>query len=679
MDRLRVFRHVLQSALSPIVSTFIRHPSSAGVYPEREEVRLGKVDQFAASVRGWFAPWFRPRYRRFSPIVDAAAAFAEEAAQLTDAQLPETARRLGLKLRREGQHRALVGNTFALVREAAHRTVGMRHLDVQLTGGAVMLDGMVAEMETGEGKTLTATLPACVLALVGVPVHIITVNDYLAQRDAQWMGPIYRALGLSCGTIVHGMDPNARRQAYRCDITYCTNKEVAFDYLRDRIVLWDRPTPMRLQLEKLYGDHSRVKQLALRGLYFAIVDEADSVLVDEARTPLIISSETEGTHPPELYRYALHFAKGLEKGKAFIISSERDLDLTRKGKKQIREGDWGNHDFMLNQDQREELIRQALVALYLYELDRHYLVNEGKVQIIDEYTGRVMADRSWERGLHQLIEVKENCDITVRKETRARISYQRFFRRYLGLAGMTGTAREVAGELWSTYRLKVVTVPTHRPIRRRYLPGRVYMTAEKKWAAAVEMISSHHQQGRPVLVGTRSVEASEHLSRLLEGAGMVHRVLNARQDKQEADIIAEAGEKGHITVATNMAGRGTDIKLGQGVAASGGLYVLATERHDARRIDRQLFGRGGRQGDPGSAIALASMEDELVTVYVGKGLRTLAQLVLRLPQPFGGLMGRLFFNRAQRKAERLHARMRRDLLKMDEQISDSLSFSGRLE
>jgi preprotein translocase subunit SecA len=475
------------------------------------------------------------------------------------------------------------------------------------------------------------------------------------------------------------MDPSARRQSYRCDITYCTNKEVAFDYLRDRIVLWDRPTAMRLQLEKLYGENSRINRLAMRGLYFAIVDEADSVLVDEARTPLIISSETEGTHPPELYHFALNFAQGLEKGRAFTISSERDLDLTRRGKAQIRKGDWGDHDFMLNEDQREELVRQALVALHLYELDRHYLINEGKVQIIDEYTGRVMADRSWERGLHQLIEVKEGCEITERKETRARISYQRFFRRYLGLAGMTGTAREVAGELWSTYRLKVVTVPTNRPIQRRFLKDQMFVTADRKWAKVLETISRLHRQGRPVLVGTRSVEASEHLSELLTRAGIAHRVLNARQDKEEAEIVAEAGEKGHITVATNMAGRGTDIKLAEGVADLGGLFVIATERHDARRIDRQLFGRSGRQGDPGSAVALVSLEDELITVYVGKLMRSFAQLMLRLPQPLAGLMGRLILNRAQRKAERLHARMRRDLLKMDEQMGDSLSFSGRLE
>jgi preprotein translocase subunit SecA len=539
---------------------------------------------------------------------------------------------------------------------------------------------MVAEMETGEGKTLTATLPACTLALGGVPVHIITVNDYLARRDADWMEPIYKALGLTVGTIIHGMDPNARRDAYGCDVTYCTNKEVAFDYLRDRIVLWDRPSQIRLQLERLYGENSRANRLTMRGLRFAIVDEADSVLVDEARTPLIISSEIGGFYDSGVYQQALAMAKGLRQGKDFSISSERTVELNNCGKKRITDDVWPDQDQPLNYAQRQELVRQALVAMHLFDRDKHYLVKDGKIQIIDEYTGRLMADRSWEHGLHQLIEVKEGCDITQRKETLARISYQRFFRRYLRLAGMTGTAREVAGELWSIYRLRVVTIPTNRPMRRRFLPERVYGSVDRKWKTIVKTIAETNEKGRPVLVGTRSVEASEHLDRLLEDAGLSHSVLNARQDKEEAEIIARAGEHGRITVATNMAGRGTDIKLAPGVAEEGGLHVIATERHDTRRIDRQLFGRCGRQGDPGSAEAIISLEDELIDVYGGKLLRWLAAALLRFPGgSVGRMLGKFLFYHAQRKAERLHARMRHDLLKMDEQISDSLAFSGRSE
>jgi preprotein translocase subunit SecA len=547
-------------------------------------------------------------------------------------------------------------------------------------GGAVLLAGMVAEMETGEGKTLVATLPACALALAGVPVHIITVNDYLARRDAEWMGPIYRAVGLTVGTIVHGMAPDARRDAYRCHVTYCTNKEVAFDYLRDRIVLWDRPSPIRLRLERLYGEDSRVNQLTMRGLHFAIVDEADSVLVDEARTPLIISSEEEGFYSPDVYRHALAAARSLERDRDFRISSERTTELSSRGRARVTETVWPDLDSAPNISQRQELVRQALVALHLFDRDKHYLVEDGKVQIVDEFTGRLMPDRSWERGLHQLIEVKEGCEITQRKETRARISYQRFFRRYQGLAGMTGTAREVAGELWSIYRLRVVTIPTARPMHRHILPDRVYPTEGEKWDAIVRTISATNARGRPVLVGTRSVEASEHLSRLLAEAGLQHRVLNARQDEEEAEIIALAGEPGRNTVATNMAGRGTDIRLGDGVAGLGGLHVIATERHEARRIDRQLFGRCGRQGDPGSAEAIIALDDELIKVYTERLLRWLATALFRFPGGFAGrLFARFLFHRAQRAAERLHGRMRRDLLKMDEQVSDSLAFSGRSE
>ncbi len=373
-------------------------------------------------------------------------------------------------------------------------------------------------------------------------------------------------------------------------------------------------------------------------------------------------------------------AKRLEQGKDFTISGERTVELNNRGKKRIADDVWPDPDQPLNYVQRQELVRQALAALYLFDRDKHYLVKDGKIQIIDEYTGRLMADRSWESGLHQLIEVKEGCDITKRKETLARISYQRFFRRYLGLAGMTGTACEVAGELWSIYRLRVVTIPTNRPMRRRFLPDRVYGTAGLKWETIVKTIAAINQKGRPVLVGTRSVEASEHLDKLLEDAGLPHSVLNARQDKEEAEIIARAGDYRRITVATNMAGRGTDIKLAPGVAEEGGLHIIATERHDTRRIDRQLFGRCGRQGDPGSAEAIVSLEDELVDVYTGKLLRWLAVTFLKFPGGFGGrMLGNLLFYRAQRKAERLHARMRHDLLKMDEQISDSLAFSGRSE
>ena len=654
---------------------------ATGLYPEREEPRLGKVDRFVANVGGLFAPWVRPRSERFDWIVAAVHSYAASVAAMSDQEILQQSRFLGAQLRCEGFEPDPVGHAFALVREAAARTLGTPHYDVQLVGGLVLLHGMVAEMETGEGKTLTATLAASTLALAGVSVHIITVNDYLAQRDAAWMEPVYQALGLRVGAINHGMHPDAKREAYRADVTYCTNKEVTFDYLRDRIVLWDRPTPVRLRLERLYGQHSRVNRLLLRGLQFGIVDEADSVLIDEARTPLIISAEGAGDHPPGVYQQAMEMARELKRRQHYTLSeSEHQVELTAQGRHRVEAFDWMAVGLQASDEQKEELVRQALVALYLFNRDKQYLVKEGKVQIIDEYTGRLMSDRSWERGLHQLIEVKEGCEVTVRKDTKARISYQRFFRRYLGLAGMTGTAREVAGELWSIYRMRVVKVPTNRAMRRTSLPDQVYRRADNKWAAVVRTVAGLHEQGRPVVVGTRSVEASEHVSGLMLREGLPHRVLNARQDKEEAEIIAAAGQQGTITVATNMAGRGTDILLGPGVVELGGLYVIATERHDSRRIDRQLFGRCGRQGDPGTSVALVSLEDELVTTYAGTLLRWIAVAGLKIP---GGLVrrgiGAIPFRKAQYTAERLHARARHDLLKMDEQISESLAFSGKTE
>jgi preprotein translocase subunit SecA len=373
-------------------------------------------------------------------------------------------------------------------------------------------------------------------------------------------------------------------------------------------------------------------------------------------------------------------ARQLTTGLDFAIRPrEREVDLSDRGKRRAGELAEPYGGVWIGPRRREELIRRALSALYLFQRDKQYIVRGDKVQIVDEYTGRVMADRSWERGLHQMIEAKEGCPVSGQQETLARISYQRFFRRYLRIAGMTGTAREVARELWAVYRLPVVSIPTNKPVRRQRLPDRVYATAEAKWAAIVEALRALHAAGRPVLVGTRSVSASEHLSALLTEAGLAHQVLNARQDQEEAEVIANAGSRGRITVATNMAGRGTDIRLGPDVPALGGLHVLATERHDARRIDRQLFGRGGRQGDPGSFQAIVSIEDEIVhEVFHGHAAR-LAKW-LRLKQPLlPRWLGAPLVGLAQRLAERRHARIRRELLRVDDHLSDLLAFTGRPE
>jgi preprotein translocase subunit SecA len=414
----------------------------------------------------------------------------------------------------------------------------------------------------------------------------------------------------------------------------------------------------------------------LRGLCFAILDEADSVLIDEARVPLIISHKDERDDQETLYREALELAADLEHQRDFRLDPvRREIELTDAGKDRLAERAIGMGALWSGSRRREELVRQALFAREFLIRDQHYLVKDGKIQIIDEYTGRLMPDRSWERGLHQLVETKEGCEVTAQAETLARISYQRFFRRYLRLSGMTGTAREVAGELWSVYRLNLVTVPTNRPLRRIEHSGRVFRKAAAKWGAVVERICKLSSEGRPVLVGTTSVGASEHLSALLTARGVRHQILNARQDQEEAETIANAGQAGTVTVATNMAGRGTDIKLGDRVADSGGLHVIATERHEAGRIDRQLYGRCGRQGDPGSYQYIVSLEDDLVAK---NSWRWLARLI---PGTAKGtaFFGALIVNLSQRGAEGRYAKIRRRLLKLDEQVGKMLAFSGRME
>jgi preprotein translocase subunit SecA len=658
----------------------LRPGIALGPYPQREDIRDGWLDRFAASsagvLRQRFSGW-DPGHRDFLALV---ATEGEKLGRLTDAQLKDLVPGLRRLLYSEGLKQEHVVRTFAMVREVADRRLGMRPYDVQLMGGRVMLDGKVAEMETGEGKTLTATLPACAAALAGIPVHIVTVNDFLVQRDAVWMGPVYKFLGLSVGTVTEGMTSDARRAAYACDITYCTNKQLVFDYLKDRLMLGAEVRPHQLQAESLHAQQPRTRRLLLRGLCFVIVDEADSVLVDEARTPLIISSAGAAGYEVQVYGEAVAMARKLRRGEDFSIRlRERAIELTDQGRQsaaalaQVHGGIW------VGARRREEMIQRALGALHLFERDKHYVVRQRKVQIVDEYTGRVMPDRSWERGLHQMIDAKEGCPITGQQETLARISYQRFFRRYLRLSGMTGTAREVARELWAVYRLPVVTIPANRPSRRRRLGDAVWIGSEDRWRAVVAAVQAVAGSGRPVLVGTRSVAASEHLSALLSAAGLPHQVLNARQDQEEASVIAQAGEPGRVTVATNMAGRGTDIRLAPGVAEIGGLHVLATERHDARRIDRQLFGRCGRQGDPGSFQAIVSLADDLVQQAFGGRVARLCGALLDPAKPVPAWIGIVIVGLAQRMAERHQAGVRGELLRLDDQLGDMLAFTGRSE
>jgi preprotein translocase subunit SecA len=651
------------------------------VYAEKRELRGEQwLDRMGVALTGAIARKLRSNPASVRAIVGRVAAVEGKFRGLSESQLRERALELKRSLRREGLRDDLVAEAFALVRETAGLIMGMRHFDVQLIGGWILLNGMVAEMHTGEGKTLTATLPACTAALAGIPVHVITVNDYLVERDCELMRAVYETLGVSVAAATADMDHAERQAAYAHDIVYCTNKTLVFDYLRDRILLASGSSSLHLRLEKIYGADTRSRKLLLRGLHFAIVDEADSVLVDEARTPLIISAEVASADEALVAEQALALARQLVSGEDFVIvKADRRIALTETGHQRMLDlcrelgGVWAGAL------RREELVSQALTALHLFVLDDHYLVRDGKIQVIDEHTGRVMADRSWGQGLHQLIESKEGCAITPRKEPLARISYQRFFRRYLRLAGMTGTGAEVAGEFGSVYDLPVVPVPTHRPSRRTYLPDRIFLTEAEKWRCVADRVAELHARGVPVLLGTRTVAASEVASRLLAERGLEHTVLNAKQDEEEANIVAGAGAAGRITVATNMAGRGTDIHIPPEVCELGGLHVLLSERYEAGRIDRQLAGRCARQGDPGCFEAILSLEDPVLHPFRDGILDWMVRKFVPPGSPFVSASRRLLVRFAQYRTERMQSRIRKNLLKTDKQMGDILSFSGRPE
>jgi preprotein translocase subunit SecA len=655
----------------------IPSPVARGAYAERPRTRPSWLDAIADRCA---APFARRWSERRAHVVDVVARVAAERVELAGATvdgLRRAAAELRLASRRQGLDVPVAVRAFALASVAAERTLGLRPYDVQVFGAWVLLNGMVAEMETGEGKTLTATLPAAAAALTGAAVHVITVNDYLAARDAATMRPLFAALGLSVGAVVNGQDAETRRAAYACDIAYCTNKELVFDYLRDRLALGTRDHATRLRLERIAGERRAASGVLLRGLCYAVVDEADSVLVDEARTPLVIASREPSGSELETYRAALALARRLQRGPDFEVDArERAVRLSPEGRGKLLALSDGLPPTLQSARWREALVSQALVAMYLHARDQHYIVRDDKVQIVDEFTGRVLADRAWEQGLHQMIEVKEGCTLTGRQSSAARITYQRFFRRYLRLSGMTGTAREVARELWSVYRLPVVRVPTNRPVRRRDAGLRVCTDASEKWTAVAARVAALHREGLPVLVGTRSVAASEAVSAALATAGVTHDLLNARQDGEEAAVVARAGEAGRVTVATNMAGRGTDIRLAPGVAARGGLQVIATELHEARRIDRQLQGRCGRQGDPGVFETFAALDDELAGTFADPLLRALLRFAHRLGSAW--LLGRAL-RAIQARAERHHASVRKELLENDERMADALAFAGRGE
>ena len=623
--------------------------------------------------------------KNLQSIVEKVNSFEVQIQKLSDEQLKEKTKEFKERLKNGQTLDDILPEAFAVAREAGKRTLSQRHFDVQLIGGMILHQGKIAEMRTGEGKTLSATLPAYLNALEGRGVHIVTVNDYLAKRDMVWMGQIFDALGLTVGCVTNAsgyvydkahinkeedlqrdlvgsykvaenyLKPATKKESYAADITYGTNHEFGFDYLRDNMV-------------------QDLGQQSQRGHNFAIVDEVDSILIDEARVPLIISGQQEEA-TDKYYQFAKVIAP-LEREKDYIIDEKRKaVNFTEEGQnkvvKHIGQDPWAQNDIAATHQ-----LESALKAKTLFLKDRDYVVKSGEIMIIDEFTGRMLPGRRWSSGLHQAIEAKENVAVQPESLTLATITFQNYFRLYKKISGMTGTALTSAEEFDKVYKLEVAVVPTHRPMARQDLQDKIFKTEEGKFKAVIKEISQLHQKGQPILVGTRSVERNEYLGKLLQIQGIPHQILNAKNHEREAEIIAQAGKKGAVTIATNMAGRGVDIILGgnpptkeesKTVKEVGGLHVIGTERHDARRIDNQLRGRAGRQGDPGSSQFFVSLEDDLMRIFGGDRIKNL-MTALKVPEDepiqAGMISGAL--ESAQSKIEGFNFDARHHLLEYDD-------------
>jgi len=604
-------------------------------------------------------------HRKVERLAKQVAELQSEVDQMSQAEIVEALGSLHGELHLDELFSPQMVRALALSARLAELTVGLRPFPSQIEGAIVLLAGGLAEMETGAGKTLTAALAASVAVYAGTKVHLITVNDYLAQRDATDFLPLYEAAGINVGVIIKEVPPESRADIYAKDVVYATNKEIAFDYLRNRIVMGAQTGPIGLSLETLISPKSRAQHLTMKGLPFAIVDEADSVLIDECRTPLIISADAQPD--PQWAKTALELGGALEENRDFQIETkERKVSLTPVGRETLKVLGDELGGIWRNDLRREGAARQAIAAQQLYVRDEHYVVREGKVELVDEYTGRIAKDRALGDGLHQLIQSKEGVPVTGRRYTKGRLTYQRFFRRYERLAGMTGTAREVAGELATIYGLRVVTVKPHHASRRVYKQPQLLFDETTKWSAVRAETIKIAALGRPVLIATRTIKASQDLSAAFSKVGLDHVVLSATQNSEEGEVISRAGESSRVTIATNMAGRGVDIKLDEKVADLGGLHVILTERHEAGRIDRQVQGRCARQGDEGSSISILSWQDPLVEIFGS---------LLQKKQK-GGVAT---FGFAQWRAERLHARARLDLLKQDQRRDGNLTFTGSVE
>ena len=585
--------------------------------------------------------------KQLQPLVDRINELEPEVQALNDEQLKGQTAAFRQRLDQGETLDSLLPEAFATVREASMRTLKMRHFDAQLIGGIVLHQGKIAEMKTGEGKTLAATLPAYLNALTGKGVHVITVNDYLARRDTEWMGNIYRFLGLSVGTILHGLNDGERLAAYGSDITYGTNNEFGFDYLRDN---------MKFEREGLVQGE----------LNFAIVDEVDSILIDEARTPLIISGPAEKS--TDLYYQINNLIPRLNKDTHYTIDEKaRSAILTEDGVAKAEKLLQVDNLFDPKYIELLHHINQALKAHTLFKLDVDYIVKNGEVIIVDEFTGRLMPGRRYSEGLHQALEAKEGVKIENENQTLATVTFQNYFRMYGKLAGMTGTADTEATEFKKIYDLDVVVIPTNMPMIRKDFPDAIYKTRKEKFNAALDEIVELHKTGQPVLVGTISIDVSESLSKKLKKRGVKHEVLNAKNHEGEAQIIAQAGQMGAVTISTNMAGRGTDIVLGEGVTELGGLHILGTERHESRRIDNQLRGRSGRQGDPGSSRFYLALEDDLLRIFGGERITGIMEkLGMEEGEPIEHNMISRAIENAQSKVEGHNFDIRKQLLEYDD-------------
>ncbi len=587
--------------------------------------------------------------KRLWPIVEQINSYEPQMEQLSDEELSEKTTEFQERLAHGSTLDDILPEAYAVVRETARRKVGLRHFDVQLLGGIVLHQSKIAEMKTGEGKTLVATLPLYLNALSGKGAHLVTVNDYLARRDAEWMGPVYKHLGMSVGILQHMMTDEQRKEVYNCDIVYATNNELGFDYLRDNMKF-------------------RIEDYVQRTLNFAIVDEVDSILIDEARTPLIISGP--GQESSELYEQANRVVSKFTKNEDYEVEEkERQVMLTEQGTDKVEQAFGLENLYAVENLKILHHINQALKAHALFSKDVDYVVRDGKVLIVDEFTGRILEGRRYSEGLHQAIEAKEGVSIQQENQTLAQITLQNFFRLYEKLGGMTGTAATEAEEFHSIYNLDVVCIPTHEPLIREDKSDLIFLSKNGKYKAIIQDIKERYKRGQPVLIGTVAIETSEYLSKLLTSAGIPHEVLNAKQHEREADIIEHAGKPYSITIATNMAGRGTDIKLTPESREVGGLYILGTERHESRRIDNQLRGRSGRQGDPGESRFYISLEDDLIRRFGPNHKETMERLGMTEDEVIENRWVSRAIENAQQKVEKRNFEVRKHLLEYDDVLN----------